>query len=53
MTKGFTTKHNIEINLIPVTVSQLNQFSLNGMQNLREHQLSSVCLVVPLWLAVK
>jgi hypothetical protein len=25
----------------------------DGMQNLREHQLSSVCLVVPFWLAVK
>jgi hypothetical protein len=23
------------------------------MQNLREHKLSSVCLVVPFWLAVK
>jgi hypothetical protein len=23
------------------------------MQNLREHQLSSVCRVVPFWLAVK
>jgi hypothetical protein len=27
--------------------------SLNGMQNLCEHQLSPVCLLVPFWLAVK
>ncbi len=26
---------------------------LNGMENLCKHQLSSVCLVVPFWLAVK
>jgi hypothetical protein len=26
---------------------------LNGMQNLSERQLSSVCLVEPFWLAVK
>jgi hypothetical protein len=26
--------------------------SMNAIQNLREHQFSSVCLVVPFWLAV-
>jgi hypothetical protein len=26
---------------------------LNGMQNLREHQLSFVGLVVPFWIAVE
>jgi hypothetical protein len=33
--------------------SPVKSASLNGMQNLRKHQLSYVCLVVPFWLAVK
>jgi hypothetical protein len=43
--KSFTTymKH-IEINRIPVTVP-VESVSLNGIQKLREHQLSTVRLV--------
>jgi hypothetical protein len=36
--------------LLPLPVKPV---SLNVMQNHREHQLSSVCPVVPIWLAVK
>jgi hypothetical protein len=49
--KGFTTqkRKRIGINLISATVGQLKTavLNLNGMQNNREHRLSSACLVVP------
>jgi hypothetical protein len=54
--EGFTTyRKRIGINIIPVTVSHepIIPVSRDGMRNLHEHQLTSVCLVVPFWLAMK
>jgi hypothetical protein len=48
----FHLEKRIGINLIPVMLAS-KPVLLNGMQNLCEHQLSSVCPVVPFWLAVK
>ncbi len=45
-------KKRIGINLIPVAVT-VKPVPLKCMGNLCEHQLASVCLVVPSWLAVK
>jgi hypothetical protein len=52
--EGFTTYKKTYWNQ-PHTCCRLpvKPVFLNGMQNLLEHQLSSVCLVVPFWLAVK
>jgi hypothetical protein len=46
-------KNSVEVNLIPVTVRQYRTRFTEQYANIREHQLSPVCLAVPVWLAVK
>jgi hypothetical protein len=47
-------KNRIGIKLIPDTVSLPEKpLSQNGMQNFHIHELSYVCLVGQIWLAVK
>jgi hypothetical protein len=46
-------KNVLESTSYLLPLKPVNPVLLNGMQNLREHQLSSVCLVGPIWLGVK
>jgi hypothetical protein len=51
----FTALKNVleSTSYLLLLASKTTAVLLNAMKNLCEHQLSSVCVVVPFWLAVK
>jgi hypothetical protein len=56
MAYGFTTSKIVLESisyLLPLASKTSFTEWFGFMENLREHQISSVCLVVPFWLAVK